>query len=289
LSKGKSLFLCCIAYALAAVCACIAGALYAPAHPLVAAAVADITATIVVFIFSAILDNSSVYDPYWSVAPIGIILFFAWQLHALPDLRQSIVIVLLCFWAIRLTWNWLLRWNGLNDEDWRYADFRTNKAYWVVSFLGFHFFPTVAVFAGCLALVPVFLSPLRSFGIPDAAAVIITLGSILLEMRADKELRVFRNSPQAEGALLSSGVWSWCRHPNYFGEVAFWWGMGIFGLAANPAYWSTMSGAVLISALFLFVSIPMMDKHMIKRYPSYPERIKTVSGFFPVSVIMDRW
>jgi steroid 5-alpha reductase family enzyme len=152
LTKGKSLFLCCFAYACAAVCACIVGGRFLPSHPLAAVAAADAAATLVVFIFSVVLDNSSVYDPYWSVAPIGIILFFALQSAAVPDLRQIIVILLVCFWALRLTWNWLLRWQGLVDEDWRYADFRPNRAYWAVSFAGFHFFPTIAVFCGCLLL-----------------------------------------------------------------------------------------------------------------------------------------
>jgi steroid 5-alpha reductase family enzyme len=284
LSKGKSLFLCCIAYATAAACAFGAGALCKGAHPLAVVAAADAAATLVVFISSFILDNSSVYDPYWSVAPIGIVLFFLWQAHSFPDIRQMLVIFLLCFWALRLTGNWLLRWQGLGDEDWRYADFRSNRAYWAVSFTGFHFFPTVAVFCGCLPLVPVFLSSSHAVGFIDALAAIVTCGSIYMEMKADRELRLFRNKPRKPGELLTNGIWSWCRHPNYFGEVAFWWGMGLFGLAANPGAWWILSGAVVITALFLFISIPMMDRHMLKRYPAYQDRIRSVSGFFPVSM-----
>lgn len=282
LSKGRSLFLCCMAYAAAAACAFGAGALCSGAHPLALAAAADAAATVTVFLFSVILDNSSVYDPYWSIAPMGIILYFAWQAPAFPDLRQVIVVALVCFWALRLTWNWLLRWQGLADEDWRYADFRSNRAYWAVSFAGFHFFPTIAVFAGCLPLVPVFLSAPHAAGVLDVLAVIVTCGSIIMEMKADKDLRVFRRKPREQGALLTNGIWSWCRHPNYFGEVAFWWGIGLFGLGADPLYWWTLSGAVIITALFLFVSLPMMDRHMLKRYPAYQERVKSVSGFLPL-------
>jgi steroid 5-alpha reductase family enzyme len=196
-------------------------------------------------------------------------------------LRQVIVIALVCFWALRLTWNWLLRWQGLADEDWRYADFRSSRGYWAVSFAGFHFFPTVAVFAGCLPLVPVFLSAPHAAGVLDVLAVIVTCGSIIIEMKADRDLRDFRRRPREQGELLTNGIWNWCRHPNYFGEVAFWWGIGLFGLAADPGYWWTLSGAVVITALFLFISLPMMDRHMLKRYPAYQERINSVSGFLP--------
>ncbi|HUI93125.1 MAG TPA: DUF1295 domain-containing protein [Chitinivibrionales bacterium] len=281
LTKGKSLFLCCIAYACAGIGACAVGLQFSPAHPVIMAAAADAAATFVVFLFSVILDNSSVYDPYWSVAPIGILLFYDLQSGVFLAMRQVIVAALVCFWALRLTLNWLLRWQGLGDEDWRYADFRPNRAYWALSFAGFHFFPTAAVFCGCLPLVPVFLCATHAFGAIDAAAAAVAFGSILIEMRADKELRMFRSKLRKQGELLTNGIWSRCRHPNYFGEVAFWWGMGLFGIAADPAYWWTMSGAAVITALFLFISLPMMDKHMLKHYPSYRERMESVPAFIP--------
>ena len=41
-------------------------------HPLANTLIADIAATIVVFIFGRIFRNASFYDPYWSLAPIVI-------------------------------------------------------------------------------------------------------------------------------------------------------------------------------------------------------------------------
>jgi steroid 5-alpha reductase family enzyme len=251
------------------------------AHPMAAVAAADLCATVIVFLFSLFFDNSSVYDPYWSVAPVAIVVYLACQSNAFPGARQVLVVALVLFWAMRLTWNWIMRWRGLGDEDWRYADFRPNRAYWAVSFAGFHLFPTIAVFAGCLPLVPVFLSASHAFGVIDVVAIAVACGSIIMEMKADKDLRMFRRKPRERGELLTNGIWNWCRHPNYFGEVAFWWGIGLFGIAADPSYWWALCGAMLITALFLFVSIPMMDRHMLKRYPGYQERMKKVPGFIP--------
>ncbi|HMD68536.1 MAG TPA: DUF1295 domain-containing protein [Chitinivibrionales bacterium] len=284
LSKRTSVVLCCVAYAITAACACGAGLLCTGRHPLAVAALADITATATVFLFSVILDNSSIYDPYWSVAPACIVVYFLCQSPGFPSLRHLLLLLLVAGWAARLTWNWLLRWRGLGDEDWRYSDFRSSPVYWLVSFAGFHVFPTIAVFAGCLPLVPALLSPLRSPGLLDAIALLVTAGGILIETKADRDLRIFRRRHQSPRELLTSGIWSWCRHPNYLGEVTFWWGIALFGISANPAWWWTVAGAVLITALFLFISAPMMDKHMLSRYPGYHERMKQLPGILPLGL-----
>ena len=71
-------------------------------------------------------------------------------------------------------------------------------------------------------------------------------GAIWIEARADKQLRRFVSGNPAPGAILSDGLWSLCRHPNYFGEMGFWWGLTLFGLAADPSWWWTGIGAVSI-------------------------------------------
>jgi steroid 5-alpha reductase family enzyme len=282
LSRPFSIFVCCVIYAAAAVVAWAVSAWCPPAWgPVAMAAAADLAATIAVFAFSVLSDNSSVYDPYWSVAPLGIALYWALHSGTFADARQVLVVLLVVFWSLRLTANWLARWQGLGHEDWRYADFRASRLYWPISLAGFHLFPTVAVFLGCLPLVPVLLAPARSWGLVDGAAAVFTVAAILTEMRADQELRRFLRRRRETGELLTSGVWSLCRHPNYLGEVGFWWGVAALGVAANPAYWWTTVGAIVITALFAFVSVPMMDRHMLKRYQAYARRMEQTPAMLP--------
>ena len=107
-------------------------------------------------------------------------------------MRQVLVTALVLAWAARLTWNWMRRWNGLADEDWRYADYRRLGAgYWPVSFLGFHLMPTVLVFIACLSLVPALSSATRAFGVLDVLAVLVTAAAITVEAAADQQLRRF--------------------------------------------------------------------------------------------------
>jgi steroid 5-alpha reductase family enzyme len=282
LNTSQSRLICCVAYIVAAAVAFAVGRVSDRGSVLWTAAAADLAATVVVFIFSLILDNSSVYDPYWSVAPVPILAYWLAATGTL-SIRHVIVLALVAFWAVRLTMNWLRRWHGLADEDWRYADYRKlGWAYWPVSFLGFHLFPTVIVFLGCVALLPVFLAGSAQFGFVDLVAIAVTLGAIMVESTADRQLRRFLVTRKDSGQTLSTGVWALSRHPNYFGEVLFWWGLWLFGLAANPGWWWTVVGSVAVTGLFLGVSIPMMDRRLLARHPGYAQVIETRSAFIPL-------
>ena len=124
MSKNRSLLLCLLAYGAAAAAAAGVCRLSGEGSPVLAAALADLAATVVVFAFSLGLDNSSVYDPYWSVAPFPIGLYWMVRFSAGLTPRQIVLLALVLVWAVRLTANWLRRWRGLADEDWRYADYR---------------------------------------------------------------------------------------------------------------------------------------------------------------------
>jgi len=264
-----------VAGAAAVTAAAIARRLVPGLHPVVAAGAADLLATIVVFAFSAGFDNSSIYDPYWSVAPVPIALF--WLLAsggAGTRPRQAVVLVLLGAWAVRLTVNCLARWRGLADEDWRYAGYRRlGPWYWPVSFLGFHLMPTLFVFLGCLPLWPALTAGGRAAGVLDAAALAVTAGAIGIEAAADFQLSRFLSRAKSRRRLIDEGLWKLLRHPNYVGEVAFWWGLWLFGLAADPSWWWTIAGPAAITLMFLFISVPMMERHLSGRR-TYARRMR---------------
>jgi steroid 5-alpha reductase family enzyme len=273
-----------IAYLVALGAAVALGFVLADMHVVWMIALCDLLATVAVFGFSVGCDNTSVYDPYWSVAPVPIALAFA--LHPAAEgadvPRQIIVVLLVSVYGIRLTFNWIRRWTGLAHEDWRYAGFRrTGRWYWPVSFLGFHLMPTATVFLACLSLVPALLAGARPFGLVDVAAVVVTAGAILIEAIADRQLARFLAAGPAEGETLTTGLWAYARHPNYLGEVAFWWGLYLFGLAADPGWWWTVAGPVWMTALFVFISIPMIDKRMLARRPGDAERMRTTPALVP--------
>lgn len=291
ISKGRALFLCLLVYLAAAGAAVISVSFLEEAHPIIVVAVADLTATVVVFFFSAALNNSSMYDPYWSVAPVVIGFYFlslAMPMQGFP-IKQIIVLSLLCFWAVRLTVNWIITWSGVTHEDWRYRNIRekTGRAYWLASFLGIQLLPTLVVFFGCISFLPALTAKPSGLGALDYAGTAVVVCAVLLELFADRQVHRFKKESNGKGAVCTRGLWRYSRHPNYLGEILFWWGVFLFGVSAGFS-WISLPGPVLITLLFLFISIPMMEKHLSKSRPSYGEYKKETSVLIPLPVRKNR-
>lgn len=283
--RRGALLLVAFAYAVAGAAAWFVGRLAHGLDPLWTAATADAAGTVAVFVFSLALDNTSVYDPYWSVAPIPLAAWWAWggPGDAADPLRRALVVALVALWGLRLTWNWARSWDGLADEDWRYSDVRrrTGALYWPASFLALHAMPTVVVFVGLLSVYAATTTGGRPFGAFDVLAAAVTLAAIWVEATADRQLLRFIRSRPPKGALLTTGLWAWSRHPNYFGEILFWWGLWLFALAAAPAAWWTAVGPLAITLLFRFVSLRLVTQRMLAGHPEYAARMKRVSAIVP--------
>lgn len=252
------------------------------AHPLTEVLVADLIATVVIFGFSVWTDNSSMYDAYWSVIPPVIVIALALESVAgMPGLRQALVITGVMVWAIRLTTNWIRGWSGLDHEDWRYVAARSNgKPYWPQSFFAFHLVPTLIVFLACVPAVPAVMTGTADVNALDWIALVVMLAGAGLELVADEQMRGFNATKQA-GDICTEGLWAWCRHPNYLGEITFWWGLWLAGVAADPSWWWTVAGPVVMVALFVFASIPMIDQRGIERRPGYEQHMADVPMLLP--------
>jgi steroid 5-alpha reductase family enzyme len=272
-----------LAYLLGGLAAWIVVASVTGPHPIVVTLLADVAATVAVFVVSMVVANASVYDPYWSVAPP--VIAIAWAVHGegLP-LREIVVIALIVIWAVRLTAHWAGTWRGLSHEDWRYVDLRSTRGrlpWWLVNLGGIQLMPTLVVFLGLLSVWPVMTVGARPFGVLDVVATLITGAAIAVEAVADHQLRRFVQAAGRPGAIADRGLWRVCRHPNYLGEIAFWWGLWVFALAAAPSWWWTVVGPVAMVVLFLTASIPLMDKRSLARRPGYADWMRSVPALVP--------
>ncbi len=285
MNKALSFLIITVAYVLAVAAAIGTGSLFHSQPSIVIVGLADLVATIVVFIFSVLSSNSSVYDPYWSVAPVPIALFWLLQpgSNGFANARHVLIFTLLCLWAIRLTTNWATQWRGLSHEDWRYRDIRKQMRsfYWLVSFLGIHLMPTVLVFLGCLTLWPNLSGRTTQLTWLDIVAALVTLTAVLTEGTADLQMRRYRRQTASSEQVTPPGLWSLSRHPNYFGEVLFWWGLYLFVPLSHPDFWWAIVGPVAILVLFLGTSIPLMERHLLAEHPTYIVYQQRVSAFFP--------
>lgn len=288
LSRSASIWLSLFIYLLAILVAVLVGRLFNGSHPLVMIGAGDLAATILVFFFSVILNNSSAYDPYWSVKPIVIAVayYFMLDLESLT-LRQWLVYGGTMLYALRLTSNFYRDWPGFVHEDWRYVNFRksSGKYYWLVSFLAIHLFPTIMVYLGCLAMLPVLEDAGRSLNLWDLAGAFVLFGSVIYAFVADEQLRRFRNVAANKGKTIQTGLWKLHRHPNYFGEISTWWGLAFFAIAAGCDNWWTLAGPFVITIMFLFASIPLIEKRNLGKRQGYSDYKKSTPMLLPLKFL----
>ncbi|MDO3637872.1 DUF1295 domain-containing protein [Mycolicibacterium arseniciresistens] len=283
-TRGRSLAIVAAAYVVA-VAVAVAYLLWGPGtgRLWLDALIADVLATLVIFGFSRIYRNSSFYDAFWSVIP-PLLLAYWWIAAPAPDtLRCVLVAIVVVVWAIRLTGNWVYAFPGLHHEDWRYPMFkeRAGRWEWAADLFAIHLIPTIQVFLG---MVPVYVAVTRPGpGLTWLAwaAFVVGLAAVALEFAADAQMHRFV-AARRPGEVMDRGLWSWSRHPNYFGEFAFWVSLAMFGIAAAPGdWWWQIIGAAAILAMFLGASIPMMEERSLARRPDYAGVVERVSRFVP--------
>lgn len=282
MGKSRSLAIVTVAYVLA-IAAAAAWLVWGPStgRLWLDTLVADVVATLVVFAFSRAFGNSSFYDAYWSVIP-PLLLFYWWYESGVTTLSTWLLAVLVMAWAVRLTGNWVYAFPGLHHEDWRYPMFRerAGRFEFLADLVAIHLIPTAQVFLGMLPVYVAVTTP--DIRLPWLAVVgfVVGMAAVALEFAADAQMHRFVASKRP-GEVMDRGLWSWSRHPNYFGEFGFWFSLALFGIAAAPTALWLFVGAAAMLAMFLGASIPMMEARSLERRPGYQAVVDRVSRFVP--------
>ena len=236
-----------------------------------------LNATIFIYLGSVLLKNSSLYDPFWSVAPVPIVIYLSIQSEN-SILLKMLVIFPILLWATRLTRNWVISWEGFHHEDFRYINLKNTNKYKAEfnNFFGIHLFPTLIVNICLYPLVYIFINDV-DVNVYIYISSIITLIAVILETVADEQMRKFRSDPRNKGKTMKYKLWRYSRHPNYLGEVGFWFGIYFMGISSGFAPLWLIVCPLAMLLLFVFVSCPMMDERSLKNRPNYKEYMDNTS------------
>ncbi len=269
------MLICLLAYSIAAGIVYFTVPYFSTDDTLLISLEADVFATVVIFLFSLAFRNSSLYDPYWSVIPP--ILIYFWMVQSQNfTLLSTLLLMVVMLWSIRLTFNWIRGWKGITHEDWRYTQLRNDnpRIYPLINFSGIHLFPTVIVF---IALLPFYFSILKtsSFTFLHVAGLVVSFIGFLIQLVADEQLYAWRRKEQTH-SCLNTGLWKFSRHPNYLGEIVFWWGGWFVAMGTDVHLYWTAIGPLLLTGMFVFISIPMIEKRHLERRPCYQEILRQV-------------
>ena len=233
------------------------------------------------WLLSVYLKNASIVDPFWGTGFVVL----AWTYFSLTgagaENRKLLVTILATIWGLRLSLYLLWR-NWGHGEDYRYQRFRQKygpQRYW-----WFSFFQVFLLQGVLMVLVSAPLLGAQIQGDPlnllDYLATAVFLIGFAFEAGGDYQLARFKANPANKGKLLTTGLWRYTRHPNYFGDSAVWWSFALFSLAAGSIL--PILGAGLMTFLIVRVSgVAMLDKDLKQKKPGYEDYIENTNAFFP--------
>ncbi len=238
-----------------------------------------------VFILSLIKKNAGIVDIAWG---LGFVLVVAFHLvrnnlhQQVPDPRQILTAALVFIWGTRLSWHIYKRNRG-KPEDYRYAGWRQK---WGKNFVLRSYFQIFMLqgFFLLLILAPALLI-MRSRSGPlnllDILGLAIWLAGFFFESVADAQLRKFKKNSENKGHIITTGLWKYSRHPNYFGESVMWWGVFLIALS-TPRGWLGIISPLTITLLLTRVSgVTLLEKKYAgnAEFEAYKAR---TSAFFPL-------
>jgi steroid 5-alpha reductase family enzyme len=209
-------------------------------------AAALLAVNVVLWLVSLAVGKCWPVDFIWSSWPIAHAVWLSFDTHASPS-HAFLLFALTTAWGLRLTVNFVRR-GGIGHEDWRYVNMRTQLGglFWFASLFSVFLAQSTFMFLGCLSLYPAMLSP-PSFPCVVAGATICIV-AVTIEATADDQLDAFKAHARRGETVCQTGLWGWSRHPNYFGEWLFWFGLWVCG-GAEANSLSTL-GPVMLLILF---------------------------------------
>lgn len=241
----------------------------------------NVICTIIIFAFSTIFKNSSIYDPYWSVSPV--VMSIAYLVYENTFSLSTITLfVLICIWSVRLTINWAVGFTNLSHQDWRYQMFKEQKPklFFLINLFGIHLFPTFVVSFGMIPTFEFFGK--MSGSLMTVIAYVVIVIAILVETIADIQMMKFRKDEENKGKVMDKGLWKSARHPNYFGEILFWFGIFLCYFSLKDANIFLLTSPLVVFLLFQFISIPMMEKRQLSSKSYYKDYVKKTNSLLPI-------
>jgi steroid 5-alpha reductase family enzyme len=253
------------------------------AGSLAAAAVAILVWMTAAFVVAQVKKNNGLVDIAWG---LGFIVVAAVELARRPALfpARALIAIAVLVWGLRLAGH-IFRRNWGKPEDFRYAGMRQKwgRAARLKAFFFVFMLQGVLMLIVSLPVTVAFASPERPLGALDAAGALLFAAGFLFEAVGDAQLAAFVRDPANKGRLMTRGLWSLTRHPNYFGEAALWWGIGLMAVS-SPNGGIALVGPLAITLLLRFVSgVPLLEKKYAGRpdWEAYKARTPVFVPRFP--------
>ena len=230
------------------------------------------------FIIAQKKKNNAIVDIAWGLGFV-VVAFYNYFLDT-ADLRSTILLVMIMLWGGRLSYHLFLRnWN--KEEDFRYQQMRKKwgEKQELKAFVNVFMSQMVLLYIISLPIMLIMQANMLLTYL-DYLGIAIWVVGYYFEVVADYQLKNFLANPKNKGKLMTSGLWKYSRHPNYFGEGLMWIGIGVIALSVPYGYLALIS-PLLINYLLVYVSgVPLLEEKY-KNRPDFIAYAKRTNKFIP--------
>ena len=228
----------------------------------------------IIFIPSFAFQTEHYFDLTGSISYLSAVAL-AFYLNPSVDPRDLLIGLLIVVWAVRLGSFLFMRVKQDGKDD-RFTIMKTQFHWFLMTWTlgGLWVFLTMA--AGLAAITSDTTQP---FGLMAYLGLALWIFGFSIEVIADRQKRVFKKDQQKDKEFITSGLWAWSRHPNYFGEITLWIGLTLIALPVLSG-WQLVT---LISPVFVYIlltkisGIPLLENRGMKKWGSDPEYIDYVN------------
>jgi len=228
----------------------------------------------IIFIPSFAFQTEHYFDLTGSISYLSAVAL-AFYLNPSVDPRDLLIGLLIVVWAVRLGSFLFMRVKQDGKDD-RFTIMKTQFHWFLMTWTlgGLWVFLTMA--AGLAAITSNTTQP---FGLMANLGLALWIFGFSIEVIADRQKRVFKKNQQKDKEFITSGLWAWSRHPNYFGEITLWIGLTLIALPVLSG-WQLVT---LISPVFVYIlltkisGIPLLENRGMKKWGSDPEYIDYVN------------
>jgi len=266
--------------------------LYKTTDPLTTALWVAGALALLCWVLSLITKEYSWVDRLWSITPVLFAVHFAGY-AGFNDARLNLMATLAVLWGVRLTYNFVRKGGyKAGGEDYRWEEIQEKIGPRWFQVLNATFIAPFQNYLLLLIVVPSYAA-YRFVGTPlnalDYAAAIAFVAFLIGETVADEQQWRFQTAKYAaiargetpEAGFITTGLFRYSRHPNFFCEQAMWWTYYVFSIAAGAGWLNwTITGAVLLTLLFQG-STNLTEKLSARKYPAYADYQRTTNRLMP--------
>lgn len=227
------------------------------------------------FIAAYLLRTEKFYDLTGSITYISVTIM-AVVLSPVVDGRSILLMILIVIWAGRLG-TFLFQRVLEAGKDSRFDEIKKSFPRFLNTWMLQGLWVSLTLAAALAAITTTERKPLGWFAL---VGLLIWLLGFGIEAIADAQKSRFRAKEENKGKFIDTGLWSWSRHPNYFGEITLWFGVAIIALPILRGWqWVTLISPVFVTLLITRVSgIPILERRADEKwggqesYEAYKER-----------------